>query len=101
MNWKIKTKEEIVRIHDFDEHFMNPRRALKKISVEIVCIPHASQSFFIQFSRLWKTDWNLFSSSFQTTISIDFYIAHTNIYAQYFTITQIRWQYKICDEIYN
>lgn len=87
-----------------------PGEHLKKISVEIVCIPHASQSFFIQFSRLecsnqaillWKTDWNLFLSSFQTTISIDFYIAHTNIYAQYFTFTQILWQYKICDEIYN
>lgn len=52
MNWKIKTKEKIVRIDDFDEHFMNPKRALKKCSVEIVCIRHASRPFFIQFSRL-------------------------------------------------
>lgn len=58
MNWKIKTKEKIVRIDDFDEHFMNPKRALNVQLKLFVFVMHRGHFSFN--SVAWSVPIRLF-----------------------------------------
>lgn len=74
-----------------------PGEHLKKFQLKLfVFLMHRSHFSFNSVVWVFQSGYSIVKNWLEFI-----FIEFSNDYAQYFTITQIRWQYKICDEIYN